>query len=47
MDGIDPVRDAESEELRWVGVDELPDFLHPAFASSWPEIKAMVLDAHT
>ncbi|MFT0846412.1 Maf family nucleotide pyrophosphatase [Actinomycetaceae bacterium L2_0104] len=47
MDGIDPVRDAESEELRWVGVDELPDVLHPAFASSWPEIKAMVLDAHT
>ncbi len=40
-----PVPDAESTELRWVGVEELPEALHPAFAASWPEIKAMVLDA--
>lgn len=35
--------DRESEELRWVDVNSLPGNLHPAFAASWPEVKAMVL----
>ena len=35
--------DRESDELRWVDVEALPGNLHPAFAASWPEVKAMVL----
>lgn len=41
-DGVEPVADAESKELRWVDAEHLPEDLHPAFAASWPHIKAMV-----
>lgn len=44
-DGIAPVVDPESTELRWVPIDELSDNLHPAFAQSWPTVKAFVLAA--
>jgi 8-oxo-dGTP diphosphatase len=34
------VTDAESNELRWVNIDEVETLeLHPGFASSWPEIR--------
>lgn len=34
------VTDAESNELRWVIIDEVERLeLHPGFASSWPEIR--------
>ncbi|KFF61055.1 NUDIX hydrolase [Cryobacterium sp. MLB-32] len=37
---FDPViSDAESIALRWVKPDEIADYpLHPAFATSWPEL---------
>lgn len=35
--------DRESQELRWVDIDSLPANLHPAFAASWPEVKAMIV----
>lgn len=34
------VTDAESNELRWVALDDVEDLpLHPGFASSWPTIR--------
>jgi 8-oxo-dGTP diphosphatase len=34
------VADRESNELRWVPVDEVADLpLHPAFASAWPDLR--------
>lgn len=41
-DGVEPIADAESEELRWVDIDRLPTDLHPAFAESWPRVKDMI-----
>lgn len=43
-DGVEPVPDAESTELRWVCLDDVPANLHPAFAQSWPEIRSFVLN---
>lgn len=40
---VDTVANVESAELRWVserGVDDLP--LHPAFARSWPDLRAQL-----
>ena len=35
------VAQAESEELRWVGVGEVSDLpLHPGFARAWPRLRA-------
>jgi 8-oxo-dGTP diphosphatase len=32
--------DPESVELRWVGVDDVPQLpLHPAFAAAWPQLR--------
>jgi ADP-ribose pyrophosphatase YjhB (NUDIX family) len=32
--------DAESNELRWVAVDEVAELpLHPGFAASWPQLR--------
>ncbi|MGO1944417.1 MAG: Maf family nucleotide pyrophosphatase [Ancrocorticia sp.] len=44
-DGVVPTPDAESIELRWIGVDDLPENLHPSFAKSWPQVRALVLEA--
>jgi 8-oxo-dGTP pyrophosphatase MutT (NUDIX family) len=42
---FDPViGDAESLELRWVGLDEVDSLpLHPGFALAWPDLRAELL----
>jgi 8-oxo-dGTP diphosphatase len=41
LEPFEPVMaDAESNELRWVPVDEVAELpLHPGFAASWPELR--------
>lgn len=40
------VTDAESNELRWVGIDDVDTLeLHPGFAASWQEIKTRLEEA--
>jgi len=35
------IGDAESEELRWVPIDEVAALpLHPGFATAWPQLRA-------
>lgn len=38
------VTDPESNELRWVPLNEVHDLeLHPGFASAWPELKQRIV----
>lgn len=39
------VMDAESNELRWVRLDDIEQLpLHPGFAASWPQIRPRLLE---
>ena len=41
---LDTVPNRESSELRWVSVDEVIDLpLHPSFAKSWGELRAILM----
>lgn len=40
---LDTTPNHETAEMRWVGEDEVADLpLHPGFAASWPELRAVL-----
>ncbi|MCV7192584.1 NUDIX hydrolase [Mycolicibacterium brumae] len=42
---LDTIANRESDELRWVAVDDITDLpLHPGFAASWPQLRAVIAE---
>lgn len=42
---LDTVANRESDELRWVAVDDITELpLHPGFAASWPRLRAVIAE---